>query len=184
MKVLAIQGSPRKNGNTATMLKTYIAELKNNDEQTVIDTIEVRDKEIQSCTDCQACKKADRQCIIQDDMQEIYPQILEADLIVIASPIYWWGISAQAKQFIDRWYALDYGDKFMGKKLVLMLTYSGPEPNTGIPIIKDMFDRICTYLKMDFLMTYGVRTLDTHIKDNPQAQEDIRALAHELQALL
>jgi len=66
-------------------------------------------------------------CAIKDDMQTLYPQLKEADVIVLASPIYWFNISAQTKNFIDRCYAVGVGERniFKGKRFVLGLVGSG-----------------------------------------------------------
>ncbi|ATW23625.1 flavodoxin family protein [Candidatus Formimonas warabiya] len=175
MKVLAIQGSPRKNGNTAALLKCYLQGLVKN-HQAEVKTIEVAEKNIQSCKGCQGCKSSPGDCVIKDDMAEIYPGILEADVLVLASPIYWWNITSQAKQFVDRFYALNSGDNFKGKKFVLLMTYGGEEPNSGAEIIKNMFHDICDYLKMDFAQAYGVCTGEVSVQDNPHVQDDVHNL--------
>lgn len=171
MKVLAIQGSPRKNGNTSTLLQCYLQGIEKNHHHAEIEIINVAEKDIQSCTGCQGCKNSQRKCVINDDMQEIYQSVLKADVLVLASPIYWWNITAQAKQFVDRLYALNYDQQFKGKKLVLLLTYVGEEPNSGTEIIKTMFKEICDYLEIDFTQVYGVCTGTVAFNENYQEQD-------------
>ncbi len=62
-----------------------------------------------NCTACDACLETERFCVFEDDMQPLYRQFIEADLVVLASPVYWWSISAQLKVFIDRLYGLNFG---------------------------------------------------------------------------
>ncbi|MEL7567361.1 MAG: flavodoxin family protein [Dehalobacterium sp.] len=173
MKVLAIQGSPRKHGNTAAILKHYLQGIEKSHSDAEVKLINVAEKNIQSCKGCQGCKNLQRKCVINDDMQEIYPNILESDLLILATPIYWWGITAQAKQFLDRFYALNDGHNFKGKKMVLLMTYAGEEPNSGAKIIKNMFNDICDYLEINFVQSYGICTGEVSVQDNPKAQNDV-----------
>lgn len=176
MKVLAIQGSPRKRGNTAALLEHYLIGLREDQRDAEIKAINVAEKDIRSCRGCGGCRTSERKCVIKDDMQEIYPEILEADMLVLASPVYWWGITAQAKQFIDRFYALNFNHNFAGKKFVLLTTYEDADPNSGADIIKKMFHNICDYLGMDFIQYYGVCSAKVSVQDNSKAKDDIYQL--------
>lgn len=183
MKVLAIQGSPRKSGNTAALLENYLLGLKKNQHAAEIKVINVAEKDIQSCKGCDGCRNSKRKCVIRDDMQEIYPDILAADILILASPIYWWGITAQAKQFIDRFYALNYNNNFAGKKFVLLTTYGGEDPNSGADIIQNMFRDICEYLEMDFSQYYGVCSAEVAVQDNSKAKDDVCQLGRAILAV-
>ena len=107
MKTLSILGSPKKRGNTATVLNEYLRGAQENP-NTHNQTVFLQSKNIKPCTGCDACKKDLTTCIIEDDMQQLYESIREADVLVFATPIYWWGMSAQLKTFLDRMYALDF----------------------------------------------------------------------------
>lgn len=179
MKVLAIQGSPRKDSNTATLLKYYLHGLEKTHSSVKVKEIDAAEKDIQPCKGCGGCKSPERKCVIKDDMQEIYPNILEADVLVLASPIYWWNITAQAKRLVDRFYALNFGNNFKGKKFVLLMTYAGKEPHSGAEIIKKMFNEICQYLEMDFVQSYGVCTGEVSVQDNPKQESYVFKLANE-----
>jgi len=172
MKVLAIQGSPRKKGNTALLLDQYLQGLQSNDVKIEIDLIKLGKMDIRPCKGCGSCREHLGKCTLKDDMQEIYPLLLAADVIILASPVYWWNITAQAKQFLDRFYALNYGENFRGKKFVLLMTYADKDPNSGLEITKSMFREICDYLGMDFAQSFGVCTGETGFKDNAQAQAE------------
>lgn len=176
MKVLAIQGSPRKNGNTAILLKHYLQGLEEGHSNAEIKLINLAEQNIQSCRFCDGCKTPKRKCVVKDDMQEIFTDILEADILILASPIFWWNITAQTKQFIDRFYALNFNNNFKGKKFVLLTTYGDEDPNSGPNIIKTMFSDICRYLGMDFIQFYGVCSGTVPVKDNLEAQN----LVHQL----
>ena len=126
MKVLALLGSPRPQGNTATLMNSVLEGLSQF-ENTTITSYTLNDLEIKPCTACDACLgKTDNFCVIDDDMEPLYPAFIEADLVVLASPIYWWSVSAQLKLFIDRLYGLNHEKNpqyFRDKKIILVFTY-------------------------------------------------------------
>jgi arsenate reductase len=101
MFVLGLQGSPRKKGNTNYLIKTFMNEAEKSGARTHV--IEVAEKNIIPCIGCGVCEKKGH-CITQDDDMtlEIYPLLREADVIVAASPIYFYNVTAQLKALIDR----------------------------------------------------------------------------------
>ena len=103
MKVLALSGSPRKKGNTETLLRAVLKGVEAAGGE--IELIRLYDLRIQPCIACGGCDKTG-ECVLEDDMQELYPKILASQRIILASPIYFYGITAQAKAFIDRCQAL------------------------------------------------------------------------------
>ena len=86
-------------------------------------------------------------------MQELYPKLLAADAIVIASPVYWYSMTAQMKLCIDRWYALESGNDFelAGKRLALLMVYGDEDLYTsgGITVVYTL-EGICRYVGMNF----------------------------------
>lgn len=104
MFLLAIYGSPRKNGNTDLMTDSFI-EGALLEAKIDLERIYIRDLGISGCQACGYCDKHGV-CLQRDDMQEVYPLLEKAERIVIASPIYFYGISGQAKLFVDRSQAL------------------------------------------------------------------------------
>lgn len=103
MKVLAINGSPRKKGNTEELLRAVVKGMEAAGGE--VEVVRLTDLYIQGCIGCGGCDKAG-ECVLEDDMQELYPKILEAKRIVLASPIYFYGITSQTKAFVDRNQAL------------------------------------------------------------------------------
>lgn len=127
MKVLAVVGSPRKGGNTDILVDKVLlgAQEKGN----TANKIFLNDLNIKPCQACMSCKKTGR-CAIDDDMQKVYAQILESECLVLGTPIYWLGPSAQMKTFIDRWYALldaNYKTKLKGKSAAIITVCGAPE---------------------------------------------------------
>ena len=127
MKVLGVVGSPRKGGNTDILVDRVLlgAQEKGNTTNKIL----LNDLNIKPCQACMSCKKTGR-CVIDDDMQDIYAQILESQCLVLGTPIYWLGATAQMKTFIDRWYALldaNYKTKLKGKSAAIIAVCGAPE---------------------------------------------------------
>ena len=103
VRVLALTGSPRKGGNTETLVAAIMrgAELAG----AMGETVRLADLRIAPCIGCGGCDKTGR-CVIEDDMQGLYDKIIAAQVVIIASPIYFYGLSAQTKMFVDRLQAI------------------------------------------------------------------------------
>jgi multimeric flavodoxin WrbA len=103
MKVLGLFGSPRKGGNTEILLEEALkgAEM----EGAEVERLHLTAFTITPCKECHECDQTGN-CVILDDMEKIYPKLLEADVIILASPIFFYGITAQAKALVDRCQAL------------------------------------------------------------------------------
>lgn len=103
MKVLGIFGSPRRGGNTDILLEELLRGAQF--EGAEVERIYLTDFSITPCKECHGCDQTG-QCVIEDEMQGIYPKLLEADLIILSSPIFFYGVTAWAKALIDRSQAL------------------------------------------------------------------------------
>lgn len=103
IKVLGIYGSPRRGGNTDVLLEEALKGAVEAGAQ--VERIRLCDFRITPCTECLGCFKAGN-CVINDDMQDIYPRLLEADIVILASPIFFYGITGWAKAMVDRCQAL------------------------------------------------------------------------------
>lgn len=178
MKVAAFLGSPRKNGNTARLLAEFLKGAGENSE-IIIDEVFLRDKKISGCTACQGCKKSTG-CIVNDDMQKLYPIIKSADVLVFAMPIYWWSIPGQMKCFIDRLYGLKEKE-IQGKKLHVLMTYGGALPNSGPELVERTFKDICEYIEVELVNVYGVCTDDyIPVEENTEALKDVYELGKNI----
>lgn len=111
-KVIGIAGSPRRGGNSDILLDNALkgAEISGSD----VEKITIRDLKIAPCNSCGGCYE-DGVCVIDDDMQKMYPKLVDVDGIIVASPIYFMGVSAQLKAFVDRCQA------FWARKYILHL---------------------------------------------------------------
>ena len=101
MKVLGIVCSPRRGGNTEILVDEALASAKGFGAEVELATI--AGKNIAPCDGCESCITT-RKCKVEDDMQEIYSKLLEADGIIFGTPVYFWSVTAQAKAVIDRTY--------------------------------------------------------------------------------
>ncbi len=123
-RVIGSVGSPRKGGNTDTLVKAVLAGAAEEHAETCI--YYLNDLSIRGCQACEACKD-EQACAIDDDMKPIYKEIVEADGIVIGSPIYAAYFSGQTKLFSDRCYAFFDRDLARwlpkGKRFALIVTY-------------------------------------------------------------
>ena len=98
-KVLVIAASPRKNGNSDLLCAEFIKGAKEAGHQ--VEEIFLREKKISYCTGCGVCNTTHK-CVLKDDMAELIPKMVESDVIVLATPIYFYTMDAQLKTFIDR----------------------------------------------------------------------------------
>jgi len=103
MKVLGIFGSPRRGGNTELLLEEALKGAEK--EGAKGERLYLSDYTITPCKECHGCDNTGN-CIVLDDMEKIYPKLLEADIILLASPIFFYGVTAWAKALIDRSQAL------------------------------------------------------------------------------
>ena len=131
MRVFTALGSARKEGSTAKVLGWIESELRALGHE--VDRADLYDFNIKACTGCNTCKlDMDAPgCIIEDDCDGLLQRLLEADAIVLASPLYFWGFTAQAKAFVDRSYALGKMSKekpslAMGRRISFLITGIGP----------------------------------------------------------
>ena len=133
-KILLVMGSPRKEGNSATLAKQVAAGAEAGGAE--VESFTLHGMNIQPCTACNACREEkSKGCVIDDDMDVLYSKLRQADALVISSPIYWFTVSAQTKLFMDRWYALggpgeEYA-AFAAKRIGILLTYADVDPFTS-----------------------------------------------------
>jgi len=110
--VLGLFGSPRRGGNSDFLLEEMLKGAQSKGAE--IERIFLSDLDISGCRECRSCE-ATGNCVVQDQMQEIYPKLIAADYIILASPIFFYGVTAQAKRMIDRCQAL-WARKYILKK--------------------------------------------------------------------
>lgn len=182
MKILALMGSPRKKGNTDILLDEFLRGLSNNNKNIEINKIVLQDKKIACCVSCNGCKMLKSQrCVVKDDMQQLYPLVKEADIIVFSTPIYWWSMSAQLKIFVDRLYGLGEKSSLKNKTCVLLTTYGGALPNEGPRLVEQTFREICGHMGMKLQCSYGVCTGEgTALSENSSQLKEVYELGFNI----
>lgn len=131
MRITILVGSPRKGGNTELLAQAFAKGAEKNNQVTIISISEYNIMPCIGCNSC--CHSAGNRCFQQDDMSVIYSRLLETDMLVIASPVYFYGISAQLKAVIDRLHT-PMRDKFAIKKAALLLV--------GAAELPELFDAV------------------------------------------
>ncbi len=122
MNILAVSCSPRKNGATVKALTEVLKGAK--EEGSNVDLYSVADKTLRGCISCYACKEKG-ECVLQDDMKELYSKMRKADGIVFGTPIYYYGMTAQAKVIIDRSLSLNTTENSLRNKVGGVVTVAG-----------------------------------------------------------
>lgn len=122
-KLMIVESSPRLNGNSSTLAEQ--AGLGARQMGAEVEIVRLHRLDIRACDGCDFCKETGV-CVLKDDMQALYPRVLAADALLLASPIYWFTFNAQLKLFIDRLYGLwNYQNHFLsGKPVGVILTYA------------------------------------------------------------
>jgi multimeric flavodoxin WrbA len=178
--IIFVNGSPRKSGNTSFLLSKVEEGIV--DQNVSIDNIHLYDKEIQPCIDCRACKKGNLVCTIKDDMQTIYEKLENADLMVIGTPIYWFGPTAKTKLMLDRFRPYFGNKKLMGKKAVLVLPAGTGEKDCDLTI--EMFKRSFNALGIELIDSVTSKAYDMgDSKNDNTAISSITRLSAKLNSL-
>jgi len=104
-KIIILNGSPRSNGNTSALIEQFTKGAEQNGHQVI--RFDLQKMNIHPCLGCcKGGKEPASPCVQKDDMLKIYPHYVEADLVVLASPMYYWSISGQLKTAFDRLFAV------------------------------------------------------------------------------
>ncbi len=149
MNILVLNGSPRPHGNTAAMVKAFTDGAYEKGHKVTV--MEICKKRIAGCLACEYCHtEGNGKCIQQDDMQEIYPVLEEAEMIVLASPIYYHSITGQLQCAINRIYALDKPKNL--KKAALILSSGSDGVYEGA--IYEYQNSFLEYLKLENMGIY------------------------------
>jgi multimeric flavodoxin WrbA len=183
-KVVVLLGSPRARGNSAILAGRIAAGAKAAGAQ--VESFRLHRMKIAPCAGCNACQKpGSRGCVIDDDMQRLYPALGAADAVVIATPIYWFTMSAQTKLAMDRCYAPVRGrNVWAGKKVAVAMTYADADPVTSgcvnaIRTFEDAFDFAGAQVVG---MVYGQAGEAGEIRSNKALLRQARELGGELVA--
>ena len=139
-RITVLTGSPRTGGNTDMLADAFIVGAKGAGAE--VTKISLADKKIHPCIDCQSCFRT-KKCVYDDDMTAIYAQLAKTDILVLATPVYFYTFSAQLKAVLDRLHnPVRKSFPIIGAALLAVCADSGQE--TFDPI-KSTFSAICDY---------------------------------------
>ena len=192
IKVLAFAGSPRRHGNSETLLDWVISAMEK-EPDVAVEKVVIVDADVNPCRGCNACEKLNA-CVQRDGMDILHDKIIDADVIVLSSPIYCMGICSQVKALIDR-FQVFRSRKYVlklpvvppdrrGKRLGVFLSTAGQNWDhvfdAAVPSVKcffhviDVKDRDIRYLMVNGVDEKGA------IQIHPTARTDAERLAREV----
>ena len=136
-RIVVLSGSPRKHGNTDRLVEAFVKAASDHHD---VEVISVHDYKVRPCSGCNTCfSNTDHACVQNDDMQLIYKKLSKADTVIIASPVYFYGLSAQLKAVIDRLHN-PIRNEFAIRRLGLILV--------GAAALPELFDAIITQYRL------------------------------------
>ena len=158
MKILAIQGSPRLEGNTQAVLDIVLEAARQAGAET--ETVQLSQLKIRSgCLECFTCQQSPDEpgCVVQDDMQGVLAKVLETDVVVWAIPVFCWSPSWLAKMAMDRFYCVfkfkedgQFDSLVEGRKVAAVITAGGSE-NDGADLVQETCKRLAEFSKGQWL---------------------------------
>lgn len=187
MKIIGINGSPRNKANTGQLLNHILEKCEKDGHETK--SFQLDRININGCKSCYACKtdKSPGRCVMKDDMNQLLEEILNADAIVLASPIYMWQVTGQTKLFVDRLMPLlkpDFSTFVNGQKLLCVYTQGQEDANKFgkyYDYVNSMFATL-GFNMLPPLVASGVRMPDDILTKNDvltKANESILLLNQE-----
>jgi multimeric flavodoxin WrbA len=181
--IMVLHGSPRRNGNSAALAEQAASGARFAGAD--VETFFLHGMDIRPCDACDSCQGvSEGACMIDDDMQLLYPKLRQAAGILIASPVYWFTLSAQTKLCIDRWYALEstQGSALAGKRFGLLLSYGDTDPFTSGAInAMRTFQDMVAYLKGEVVgYVYGCASKAGEIRSQTDLMDKAYRLGQEI----
>jgi multimeric flavodoxin WrbA len=183
MKIVAVLGSPRPQGNSTTLARTFLEAAREQGAETREFLLNQMD--FKGCQACMTCKTKTNTCSLDDDLAPVLEALRETDVLVLASPVYFGDLSSQMKAFFDRTYSCinpDFSCRLpVGKKAVIILTQANPDPAQ----FDDIFPRYERWLKhyrfdsIRLLRATGVKG-PGEVAQQPVLMDQAAALAREM----
>ena len=179
MKIVAVLGSPRPQGNSAGLARQFLAAARELGAE--VQEYPVNRLNFQGCQGCRTCKTTSEACILEDDLTPLLAAIQAADLLVLASPVYYGDLIGQLKCFFDRTYSFfnpDFSSRVpAGKQAVIVLAQANPDPEQ----FADIFPRYKRWLKLyGFQPIRLLRAVGVRDQGDIDAQTDLLAQAAAL----
>lgn len=125
MNIIVLTGSPHKRGTSALLADEFIRGAKKSGHN--VFRFDAAFENVNPCIACDYCRKKEGKCTHTDAMEELYPKLIETDLIAFVTPLYYFGMTTQLKRVIDRFYAADNTLRNMQKRTILIATGADSE---------------------------------------------------------
>ncbi|QXE91378.1 flavodoxin family protein [Geomonas subterranea] len=177
MKVVALLGSPRRRGNSSFLAERFLARAEGAGHRPVVH--ELGSLIYKGCVACYACKTGREDCAVRDDLTRVLADVAAADLLVLATPVYFGDVTSQLKAFIDRtfsYFTPDYRTAAApsrlkpGKQLVFIQTQGNPDEST----FADIFPKYAGFLRRNsFGAAHLVRARGVSAPDDAQKRQEI-----------
>ena len=186
MKILILMGSPRLRGNTAELCKYFMEELL--EQQAEVKYIELEKMLIHPCKECYVCQDTDLVygCSQQDDMTVIAEDILWADVLILATPIFSWYCTAKMKAVLDRHYGFNkyYGSAegclWEGKRVGMIVTH-GYDRDYATEPFEVGIKRLCIHSNLKYMGMYSVQDNDNLASfQTDEAKEGVKSFARKI----
>ncbi len=154
--ILVLNGSPKKSGNTERLVAWFTEGARPQGAEVEVIRAAALDFKVNGCASCRACQKKKRyECVINDGAKEVLKKMAQADAVVFATPLYFYGPSAQLKLIIDRMFSLykwdnaagTFSSPMKGKTMALMVS---AYEDIGLKIVEKAFKLIADYSEMGF----------------------------------
>lgn len=150
-RILVLMSAGTRKGNTDCLTDSYIKGMAEKGHS--ITKVYLGSMQLAGCRGCGACQRNGNRCVVQDDMQQLYPLFNKSDVIVMASPIYFWTITAKLKSFVERLYAISVHDRYPVKETALLMT-AGDDGETTFDQAKSYWNVISGVLGNKSVATY------------------------------
>ena len=174
MKIVIINGSARK-GNTLTAIQAFTEDVAKGNE---IEIIAPEKLTIAPCKGCGVCQ-CSKGCVDQDDTNPTIDKIVAADVIIFATPVYWWGMSAQLKLIIDKCYCK--GLHLKNKKVGVLVVGAAPVGSIQYELIDKQFQCMADFLSWNMLFQKSCSASDrADLSENADAIAELKQLGRNL----
>ena len=150
-RVLGIVGSPRRGGNTETLVDEVLRGAQ--EAGAAVEKVILSELEIAPCEACDACLDTG-ECVHQDDMTALLERMRRSEVWVLGTPVYWWGPSAQFKTFLDRWYQAGPQTEatFQGRRVIVVVSMGDADVGTARHVVGMLTDALA-YVEAEFFAT-------------------------------
>jgi len=170
MNILAVLGSARRGGNTETLIREALRGAGLGEDAVVRVLSEMNVVDCQGCGGCRI--SGSDGCIFEDDMQDMYREMKEADAIILGSPIYYGELTGRMKSFMDRWYALRDGRRVLriskGKKVIFIITQGAEEEGRYADVVRRVEKVLTSYeMKPVVIVAPGIEKKGA-VKEKPE----------------